>query len=85
MIRTLRTAVYSLDIIKEIIQELDQNNLEQARQFAQNSISYLNKINHDQFRGAHYLYQLCRKLNLLEDKWQHAYPLLENPQQEKEY
>lgn len=83
MIRTLRTAVYLLDVIKEIIQELDQNNLEQPRQFAQNSISYLNKIIHDQLRGAHYLCQLCKKLNVLEHKWEHLYPILEDPHQEK--
>jgi hypothetical protein len=85
MIRTLRTAVNSLDVIKEIIQELDQNNLEQARQFAQISISYLNKINHDQLRVAHYLYQLCKKLKVLEDKWEHLHPILEDPRQEKEW
>ncbi|MDQ0272650.1 MerR family transcriptional regulator [Cytobacillus purgationiresistens] len=66
IIRTLRTAVYSLDIIKEIIHELDHNNIEHAREIARDSISYLNKINQNQLKGTHYLFTLSSMLGLVE-------------------
>lgn len=66
IIRTLRTAVYSLDIIKEIIKELDHNNIEQARKIARNSITYLNKINQNQLKGAYFLYRLCEQLKIID-------------------
>lgn len=65
IIRTLRTAVYSLEVIREVMRELDHHNVEQARQIARDSMKYLNNRNQTQLRGAHYLYQLCRMLMLL--------------------
>ncbi|MFC4600815.1 MerR family transcriptional regulator [Cohnella hongkongensis] len=58
IIRTLRSAIWSLDIIKKVIEELDHNNLEQARRVAKNSLSYLNGINRLRMRGVGYLYRL---------------------------
>lgn len=66
IIRTLRTAVYSLDLIKDVMKELDHNNIEKAREIARESINYLNQLNQAQLRGTHYLYRLCRTLNLIE-------------------
>ncbi len=66
MIRTLRSAVYSLDIIKDIITELDHHNFENARKVAQESLQYLNHINRNQIRGVHYLYVVCRVSVLLD-------------------
>jgi len=67
LIRTLRKAVYSLELVrlKEAIKELDDNNVEQAILIALDSLNYLNKINRHQLRGIHFLYSLCRMLNLL--------------------
>ncbi|GJM68910.1 hypothetical protein HMSSN036_11260 [Paenibacillus macerans] len=45
IIGMLRTAVWSLDFIKEVIRELDHNNLEQARRMARDSLQYLNGVN----------------------------------------
>lgn len=66
LIRTLRSAVYSLDVINQVIQEVDHNRVDQARKIARDSLQYLNQLNQDQFRGAHYLYRLCRQLKLIE-------------------
>ncbi|HZG57190.1 MerR family transcriptional regulator [Paenibacillus sp.] len=65
LIRTLRTANYPLETVLHILKELDQNNVEQARKIARNSLENLHMKNHDQLRGMHYLYNLCRKVNLL--------------------
>ncbi|MCR8842256.1 MerR family transcriptional regulator [Paenibacillus sp. SC116] len=66
LIRSLRTAIYSLDTIKEALQGLDHNNIEQARKIAYDSLQHLHKMNKDQLRGTHYLYRLCKKLKLIE-------------------
>jgi DNA-binding transcriptional MerR regulator len=66
MIRTLRSADYSLDTIKEVLIELDHHNVENARKVAQDSLHYLNHINSNQIRGVHYLYNVCRLSGLLE-------------------
>ncbi|XID94873.1 MerR family DNA-binding transcriptional regulator [Paenibacillaceae bacterium WGS1546] len=58
IIRTLRSAIWSLDIVKKVIEELDHNNLDQARRVAKDSLSYLNGINRLRMRGIGYLYRL---------------------------
>lgn len=58
IIGTLRSAVWSLDTIKRVIQELDHNNLDQARQIARDSLQFLNNINRNRMRGIHHLYRL---------------------------
>ncbi|MFD1953324.1 MerR family transcriptional regulator [Paenibacillus thailandensis] len=58
IIATLRTAVWSLDTIKEVIRELDYNNLEQARRIAKDSLAYLNAVNRSRMRGIRCLYRL---------------------------
>ncbi|MGZ7444178.1 MerR family DNA-binding transcriptional regulator [Paenibacillus sp. TH7-28] len=55
IIGTLRTAVWSLDFIKEVIRELDHNNLEQARRMARDSLQYLDGVNRMRMRGIRYL------------------------------
>ncbi|MBD0381212.1 MerR family DNA-binding transcriptional regulator [Paenibacillus sedimenti] len=68
LIRTLRTTVYSNDSVtlKQAIQKLDHNDVEQARNIAIDSLDYLNKINRSQLRGIYKLYRLCQMLNLFE-------------------
>ena len=58
IIGTLRKAVWSLDIIKRVIKELDHNNLEQARRIARDSLQYLNNLNRSRMRGIRFLYRL---------------------------
>jgi DNA-binding transcriptional MerR regulator len=66
MIRTLRSADFSLDIIKEVLTELDHHNVKNARKVAKDSLEYLNHINRNQIRGVHYLYNVCRISGLLD-------------------
>ncbi|MED4958410.1 hypothetical protein ABEO75_29020 [Paenibacillus macerans] len=58
IIGTLRAAVWSLDFIKEVIRELDHNNLEQARRMARDSLQYLDGVNRMRMRGIRYLDRL---------------------------
>lgn len=58
IIGTLRTAVWSLEVIREVIRELDHNNLEQARRIAQESLRFMNETNRHQIRGIHYLHRV---------------------------
>ncbi|RED66239.1 MerR family transcriptional regulator [Cohnella lupini] len=64
LIRTLKSAVWSLDVISEVLSELDDNNYEQARRVARDSLKYLDRIVQNQLRGMHSLYLLCSKLKL---------------------
>jgi DNA-binding transcriptional MerR regulator len=68
LVRALRESVYSLDVVrlKQAIGALDAGNIEGAIQIAQDSLEYFNKINKAQLRGLHYLYCLCKRLDLLE-------------------
>jgi DNA-binding transcriptional MerR regulator len=60
IIRTLKSAVWSLDTIKRIIKELDDHNVENAIQTARDSLSFLNQVNRHQLRGAYYLQRLLQ-------------------------
>ena len=56
---------YSLEGIKEIIQELDYNDIEKISKIAKDFQKHLDQINKHQMHGVHYLYGLCQKLGLL--------------------
>lgn len=58
IIGTLRQAIWSLDVIREILQELDQHNIEQARRVARKSVEVLNELNALQMRGIGALYRI---------------------------
>ncbi|MFS0728005.1 MerR family transcriptional regulator [Paenibacillus sp. 1P07SE] len=66
LIRTLRTAIYSLELIRNVLQELDNNRIEQAREVARTSLHQLNFKIQQQLRGLHYVYRLCDLLGLIE-------------------
>lgn len=66
IIGTLRAAVYSLEVIKQVIEELDGHNVEQARQIARDSLKYLNYLNQARIKGIHTLYRLCNVLKLID-------------------
>jgi len=63
IIRTLKTAFWSLDIIKRIIKELKDNNVETAMRTARESLKYLNDVNRNQLRGAYYFHRLLSLLD----------------------
>ncbi|XEC96587.1 MerR family transcriptional regulator [Paenibacillus tarimensis] len=69
VIHTLRKSIWSLDVIKQILLELEQNQIERARLIAQESLRNLNRINRDQHRGIYYFYRLCKLLKLVDDRW----------------
>ncbi|MFE5317994.1 MerR family transcriptional regulator [Paenibacillus sp. NPDC056579] len=58
IIRTLKTAFWSLDIIKQIISELDDNQVATAIKTAREALLYLNHMNRNQLRGASYFHRL---------------------------
>lgn len=62
VIRTLRTAVYSLEIVRDVLAEIDHNNLAHARKLAQESLLHIDKIIVEQLRGSCYLYKLYEKI-----------------------
>lgn len=58
IIGTLRSAVWSLETIREVIRELDHHNVEQARRIAREALRFLSELNRCQMRGIHYLHRL---------------------------
>jgi DNA-binding transcriptional MerR regulator len=66
IIRILQSGIYSLDVIKQVIKELDDNNLEQARLIARRSLHYLNDISRGRIRATYKLYLLCNLLKVLD-------------------
>jgi hypothetical protein len=56
---------YSLDGIKEIIQELDFYDTEKLSKIANDFQKHLDQINRSQVRGVYQLYSLCKKLGLV--------------------
>lgn len=69
VIHALKTSMYSytysLDGIKEIIQELDFNDTEKLNKIANDFQKHLDQINRYQVRGVYQLYSLCKKLGLV--------------------
>lgn len=63
IIRTLKSAFWSLDIIKQIIKELDDNNVVTAIRTARESLNYLDQMNRNQLRGAYYFHRLLSLLS----------------------
>ncbi|CAG9620249.1 MerR family transcriptional regulator [Sutcliffiella rhizosphaerae] len=59
IIRTLQNAVYSLDIVRDILDELNYHNVNDAIQKMQDSLDYLDYLLKQQLRGVSYLYRLC--------------------------
>lgn len=62
VVRTLRIAVYSLDIVREVLEEVDQNNITHAIKIAKDSLSRMDLLIKQQLRGMYYLYKLINIL-----------------------
>lgn len=65
-IRSLKKTVYLLDGIRDLVKELENNNIEIVREAAKNSLKYFDQVSKDQIRGVHSFYSLCRKLELID-------------------
>lgn len=61
VIRALRNSVYSLEIVRDILEEIDHNNMTHARKIANDSLVHIDHLIMEQLRGAYYLYKLCEK------------------------
>ncbi|MEQ2528384.1 MerR family transcriptional regulator [Bacillaceae bacterium CLA-AA-H227] len=58
IIRTVQRVAYSLDIVREVLSELERNNIEQAKEIALSSLQYTDYMLVEQIRGISYLHQL---------------------------
>ncbi|WP_242985927.1 MerR family transcriptional regulator [Oceanobacillus zhaokaii] len=65
IIRTIRSAVYSLEIVRRVVDEIDQNNLAQAKKIAKDSLTYMDYLIKKQLRGGYYLHKLYSLLEKL--------------------
>ena len=65
-IRSLKKSVYFLDSIRSVIKELADNNIELVRKAARDSLVYFDEISKHQLQGVHSLYNLCKKIDLLD-------------------
>lgn len=66
LIRTLRTAVYSLDVIRETVRAYSHNETEPARRVTQDALAYLNHRGRQQAAGYYHLVRLCQILGQLD-------------------
>lgn len=58
IIRTVQRVVYSLDIVREVLSDLDKNNVAQAKEMALQSMQYIDHALVEQVRGIAYLHNL---------------------------
>lgn len=66
VIRTLRAAYFSIDVIREMIKEFDQNNISKAKKVATDSLVYMDYLIQEQLRGLYYLYKLFEQVSAKE-------------------
>lgn len=65
LIRTLRNTVYFLKSMKEIVQAVEHQSIEQAKKVTENAILSIHERNRHQFRGVHQLIELCKVSELM--------------------
>ncbi|GKU83983.1 MerR family DNA-binding transcriptional regulator [Niallia sp. NCCP-28] len=58
IIRTVQRVVYSLDIVREVLSDLDKNNVTQAKEMALKSLQYIDYALVEQVKGIAYLHNL---------------------------
>lgn len=66
LIRALRRTVYYLERIKEIIQAVEHQSIDQAKKMVREALSAIHQRNRQQFNGIHKLMELCIEEGLLE-------------------
>ncbi|KHF40638.1 transcriptional regulator [Halalkalibacter okhensis] len=59
VIQTLQTAVYSLDIVREVLNEMDTHDLQAAIKITRESLMHLDYLVKEQLRGMSALFHLC--------------------------
>lgn len=64
IIRTIQRSVYSLDIVREVLSEIDKDNLVQARKIAQQSIQYIDHTLVEQINGIASLHNLLETVSV---------------------
>ena len=64
LIRTLRRTVYFLENMKEIVQAVEHQSIEQAKKVTENALLSIHERNRQQYYGAHQLVELCKELGL---------------------
>lgn len=58
IIRTVQSSVYLLDIVRTVIDKINQQSITHARKITMDSLAYMDYQIEQQLRGAHYLYKL---------------------------
>lgn len=58
IIRTVQRVVYSLDVVREVLSDLDNHNVAQAKEIALKSLQYIDHTLVEQVRGISYLQKL---------------------------
>ncbi|MCZ8519791.1 MULTISPECIES: MerR family transcriptional regulator [Paenibacillus] len=68
LMRTLRTVGYSEETVRlrQAVRELDASDAGEARRLALDVWQHLNATHRLQLKGMHFLYSLCRQLNLID-------------------
>lgn len=62
IIRTLRSALYSLEVVGEVLDEIDQHTISHAKKIASDALQHMDYIIQQQLRAGYYLYKLCEFL-----------------------
>ncbi len=62
IIRTVQSSVYLLDIVRDVMEKINQQSVTQARRITMDSLAYMDYQIEQQLRGAHYLYKLIELL-----------------------
>ncbi|MGP4039754.1 MerR family transcriptional regulator [Gracilibacillus sp. D59] len=65
IIRTLRKAFFSIEIIREMIKEFDNNNITKAKKVAKDSLIYMDYLVEEQLKGQYYLYKLFEQVEAM--------------------
>ncbi|QIK70068.1 MerR family transcriptional regulator [Erysipelothrix sp. HDW6C] len=73
IIRTIKTATWSLDHVKDFLREFDAKNPQEVYKVAVDSLNYLYRLNIHQHQGIHALYELCIQEGLVAENYQMDY------------
>ncbi|WP_062106055.1 MerR family transcriptional regulator [Bacillus niameyensis] len=65
IIRTVQSSVFLLDIVRDVMEKINERSISEARKITMDSLAYMDYQIEQQLRGAHYLYKL---INLLKKK-----------------
>lgn len=68
IIRTVQRVAYSLDIVREVLSELDKNNVSQAKEVALKSLQFIDHLLVERVRGIAYLHKLLDEVSRKEEQ-----------------